>query len=66
MKALEKNKEYIEYKIKEGLARGQVVKLVCCALAAHGFTGLDPGRGHGTTHQAMGSLGRRRKKKFKE
>ena len=21
--------------------------------AAQGFTGLDPGRGHGTTHQAM-------------
>ena len=33
-----------------GQAHGQVIKFMCSALAAQGFTGLDPGRGHGTTH----------------
>ena len=31
---------------------GQVVKLTRSTLAAWGFTGLDPGRGHGPTRQA--------------
>ena len=29
-------------------ARGREVKFACFALAAQGFAGLDPGRGHGT------------------
>ena len=32
-----------------GRLRGQVVKFTCSAAVAKG---LDPGRGHGTTHQA--------------
>ena len=36
-----------------GPARGQVVKVSRPALAASGFTGLDPGRRYGTAHQAM-------------
>ena len=32
---------------------GQVVKFACSTLVALGFAGLDPGRGHGTAHQAM-------------
>ena len=28
-------------------------EFACSASAAQGFAGLDPGRGHGTTHQAM-------------
>ena len=31
---------------------GQVVKLAHSATAAQGFSGSDPGHGHGTTHQA--------------
>ena len=42
---------------KGGRPGGQVVKFARSALAAQGFARLDPGRGHGTTHQAM--LGRR-------
>ena len=30
-----------------------MVKFVHSASAAWGFAGLDPGHGHGTTHQAM-------------
>ncbi|XP_070123667.1 TM2 domain-containing protein 1 isoform X6 [Equus caballus] len=29
------------------------LKFACSALVAQGFAGLDPGRGHGTTHQAV-------------
>ena len=36
-----------------GQPRGQVAKLTHSASVAWGFTSLDPGRGHGTTHQAM-------------
>ena len=36
-----------------GWPRGQVVKFTCSASAAQGFTGLDPGRGLSTAHQAM-------------
>ena len=36
-----------------GRACGRVVKFACSASAAQGFAGLDPGRGHGTAHQAM-------------
>ena len=36
-----------------GQPHGRVVKFVCFALAAQGFTSLDPGQGHGTAHQAM-------------
>ena len=32
---------------------GRVVKFACSISAAQGFTGSDPGRGHGTAHQAM-------------
>ena len=32
---------------------GRVVKSACSGLAAQGFTGLEPGRRHGTTHPAM-------------
>ena len=32
---------------------GRVVKFTCSSTGAQGFTGLDPGCGHGTTHQAM-------------
>ena len=35
-----------------GPARGQEVKLTCATSAPQGFTGLDPGHGHGTAHQA--------------
>ena len=33
------------------------LKFACSALAAQGFTGSNPGHGHGTAHQAM--LGQR-------
>ena len=36
-----------------GQPRGRVVKFACSASLAQGFTGLDPGHGHGTAHQAM-------------
>ena len=36
-----------------GRTCGQVVKFVRSALVAQGFTGSDPGRRHGTAHQAM-------------
>ena len=36
-----------------GRPRGRVVKLVPSASAAQGFAASDPGRGHGTAHQAM-------------
>ena len=36
-----------------GWPHGRVVKLTCSASEAQGFTGSDPGRRHGTTHQAM-------------
>ena len=36
-----------------GPTHGQVVQLVHSALAAQGFAGSDPGRGHGTARQAM-------------
>ena len=32
---------------------GRVVKITHSAPVAQGFTSLDPGRGHGTTHQVM-------------
>ena len=35
-----------------GWPRGRVVKFMHSALAAQGFTGSNPGRGHGTAHQA--------------
>ena len=35
-----------------GRSCGQVVKFACSASAAQGFASLDPGRGHGTAHQA--------------
>ena len=38
----------------QGPARGRVVKFLRSALVAQGFdSSADPGRGHGTTHQAM-------------
>ena len=40
-------------RISRGRPRGQVVKFMRSASAAQGFAGLDPGRGHGTAHQAM-------------
>ena len=36
-----------------GWPYGQVVKFTHSASAAQGFISLDPGRGHGTIHQAM-------------
>ena len=36
-----------------GRPHGRVVQFMCSASAAQGFAGLDPGCGHGTTHQAM-------------
>ena len=36
-----------------GRPRGRVVKFARSASAAQGFAGSDPGRGHGTAHQAM-------------
>ena len=36
-----------------GPARGRVVKFMHSTSMAQGFTGSDPGRGHGTTRQAM-------------
>ena len=36
-----------------GRPHGRVVKFVHSALVAQGFIHLDPGHGHGTTHQAM-------------
>ena len=36
-----------------GPPRGRVVKNAHSASVAQGFAGLDPGRGHGTAHQAM-------------
>ena len=50
--------KHMEFLLKKngnflGLPRGQVVKFTRYALVAQGFTGSDPGRGHGTTHQAM-------------
>ena len=36
-----------------GQAHGRVVKFVCSTLVAQGFTCSEPGRGRGTTHQAM-------------
>ena len=37
---------------KRPTPRGGVVKFARSVMAAQGFTGSDPGRGHGTTHQA--------------
>ena len=34
----------------QGPARGQVIKFAHSTSAAHGFTGEDPGCGHGTAH----------------
>ena len=39
--------------IQEGLAPSRVVMFACSILSAQGFTGLDPGRGHGTAPGAM-------------
>ena len=36
-----------------GWPRGRVVMFACSASAAQGFAGSDPGRGHGTTYQAI-------------
>ena len=41
------NKDYLR------ASCSQVVKFTCSTSAAQGFTGLDPGHRHGTTHQAM-------------
>ena len=35
-----------------GWARGRVVKFAHSTAEAQGFSGSDPVRGHGTTHQA--------------
>ena len=35
-----------------GWPRGRVVMFTCSTLVAQGFAGADPGRGHGTAHQA--------------
>ena len=37
----------------QGRPHGRVVELERLAVAAQGFAGSDPGRGHGTAHQAM-------------
>ena len=37
----------------QGPSRGRVVKFTRSTVAAQGFAGSDPGRGHGTAHQAM-------------
>ena len=39
--------------IIKGLARGWVVEFAHSASAAQGFTGSDPGDGHGIAHQAV-------------
>ena len=47
---------YVAITIKKYLRSwlcGQVVKFTRSALVAQGFAGSDPGRGHGTTHQAI-------------
>ena len=36
-----------------GWPHGQVVKFACSFSVVQGFAGSDPGRGHGTTHQAV-------------
>ena len=36
-----------------GPAHGRLVKFVLSALATQGFSGSDPGHGHGTAHQVM-------------
>src|SRR3712207_2842374 len=36
-----------------GRPHGQLVKFTCSASAAQGFTGLHPGHGTSTVHQAM-------------
>ena len=44
----------LRYKILwGGWPRGQVVKFMCSASEAQGFTGSDPRRGHGAAHQAV-------------
>ena len=52
---MREQKEFLEIKTMTtgGQPRGRVVKFVCSALAAQGSGGSDPGRGHGTAHQAM-------------
>ena len=50
---VETNKAYFKFLIAGGQPCGRVVKLTRSALVAQGFAGSDPGRGHGTTHQAM-------------
>ena len=37
----------------QGRPHGQVVEFMHSASAAQGFTGSDPGRGHGAAHQTM-------------
>ena len=53
-RANNKEKMHKPFKAKSFRARpqGQVVKFVCSTAAAQGFTGSNPGRGHGTAHQA--------------
>ena len=44
----------ISFQLKKnprGQPHGHVIKFACPALAAQGFTSLDPGHGHGTAHQ---------------
>ena len=41
------------FRNEQGPARGWVVKFAHSALAAQGFASSDPGRRHGTDHQAM-------------
>ena len=50
-----KNMVNIKYKIRWYRSRpcGQVVEFARSTSAAQGFTGSDPGRGHGTAHRAM-------------
>ena len=49
-----KKGEIIKIKMKmRGQPNGRVVKFMHSIWAVQGFTSLDPGQGHGTTHQAM-------------
>ena len=44
---------YAYIKMYRGQLCDRVVKFVCSTSAAQGFTSSDPGRVHGTAHQAM-------------
>ena len=49
---LNDNPKKLSCKRFRGRPHGQVVKFACSAVAAQGFADSDPGRGHGTAHQA--------------